>query len=80
MCCGEQEPGDEREVVNEESKLGLVPCPMRWPMESEGKKQDIGGRKQSAFGKEGSGEKTGNDEELEYHGEPGENVRDRESR
>ena len=58
MCGREQQPCHEREMINEESKLGLIACPVRWSVESETEEYDINGGEQCRLGEEGSAEKT----------------------
>src|SRR5690606_36521237 len=69
---GKEEPGDEGEVVDEESELHLVADPMRGAMESEGEEQHIGGGQQCGFGEERAGEKGQHERDFEESGNAGE--------
>jgi len=52
MDCGEQQAGDEDEVIDEESEFHRVGGEPRGAVEQEGQQQDVRNRQQRGLGEE----------------------------
>jgi hypothetical protein len=80
MHGGEQQSGDEGEMIDEEAELRLISLPTSGAVKRKGKEEDIGRGKECCFGKEGAGEQAEREHRLEYRGKPGKKKRKGKSR
>ena len=72
MRGGEEQAGEEGEVIDEEAEFGLVRRSMRRAMEADGEEDDIGARGDRRLTEEGAAEEADDQAELEEGREPGE--------
>src|SRR5437763_1264328 len=75
-----EKAGDKREMIDEEAELGLVSCPVRRPVEHEGKEQHIGCGQECSLRKVCPGQERRDKSELKQCREPSQNVGQREAR